>query len=226
MANWCSTAYAFYGPKKEIKRLHSRLNDVCKNDYSRTKYSSPNDFGPCWLGNALARHHILFSRTECRGSLYYVSDVACDSEHDFWTLIVETSTAWRPMPDMWDMILKKSYPSVKYVYEAEEPGNLLFLNTDTEGLFFPDKYLYACLLPVEDKPLKELTSGDDLEFEYFETRFSSDEELLLQLNEDFEIRFGKCFKSVEEYFAAEPEIQAELGRLGGECSVYTYEYSE
>lgn len=221
MANWCLTAYAFYGPKKEIKRLHSRLNDVCKNDYSRTKYSSPNDFGPCWLGNVLAKHHILFSKTACRGSLYYVSDVAYDSEHDFWTLIVETSTAWRPMPDMWDMILKKSYPSVKYVYEAEEPSNLLFLNTDTEGLFFPDKYIYSVELPTKTDYLNEYADAPRTEF--FEERFSSEEELLNQINKDFEEHFGIHFRTLNDFYVAKPEIDRLLADLGCDCTLHMYE---
>jgi hypothetical protein len=54
---------------------------------------------------------------------------------------IDQIDAWGPNVEMWETILKDHYPDVHLVYQADEPGCEIHINTDTKGEYFPDKYL-------------------------------------------------------------------------------------
>ena len=41
---------------------------------------------------------------------------------------------------MWEAVIAQ-YEGVSFVYMAEEPGSEIFINTDTTGIYLPEKYL-------------------------------------------------------------------------------------
>ena len=70
-------------------------------------------------------------------------------------LMVETITAWNPATELFDTIIDKHYLDNRYnrlidfVYTAEEPGFNIYINTDTEGRFFSDRfYVDSCVNDV------------------------------------------------------------------------------
>ena len=169
MPNWCSSIFAFYhnGTKAgeaALEDLHSKILEYTKAP-SRVK----NGFGPKWLGNVVDGFGIDWNTVECRG-IIDVTDVEDDGGCRAFR--VYTETAWGPMPDMWEKIIGQRYQDqIMFEYIAEEPGNGVFINTDREGIFFPDRYRAA----IED--------GD----EFYEEYFTSDEELEKFLKEKYGI---------------------------------------
>lgn len=76
---------------------------------------------------------------------------------------------WSPQLDLWDALIEKFFTNddgcrlVDYVYEAEEPGCEIYINTDEGGDFFPDLYKIEAHIP------KELFGNTDCYYsEYFE----------------------------------------------------------
>ena len=54
---------------------------------------------------------------------------------------IETESAWSPCTDFIDALIKTTVPwdNLQYVYIAEECGCDLYINTDVEGKFFPER---------------------------------------------------------------------------------------
>lgn len=63
------------------------------------------------------------------------------------------SDKWTPQLDLWDALIEKYFTNdegcrlVDYVYEAEEPGCGIYINTDEGGDFFQDLYKIDAYLP-------------------------------------------------------------------------------
>ena len=91
---------------------------------------------------------------------------------------------WSPNLKFWDLIIEREYTTddgermIDYVYEAEEPGCEIYINTDVDGEFFCDLYKVDAYLP------KDLFCGEVMT-EYF----SSTEDLFDALK----TLFGKIF---------------------------------
>ena len=171
MPNWCSTTFSFYhnGTKEgeaALADLHDKIEEYTKEP-SRVK----NGFGPKWLGNVADGFGIDWETVECRGEIIDITDVKNDGGYRAFR--VYTETAWGPMPDMWEEIIGQRYQDqIMFEYIAEEPGNGVFINTDREGIFFPDRYRAG----IED--------GE----EFYEEYFTSDEELEKFLKEKYGIK--------------------------------------
>jgi hypothetical protein len=64
---------------------------------------------------------------------------------------------------MWDIICHHNYDNrISYVYRAEEPSNGYFVNTDSSGEYFPEKYLI-------DAYLEDYEDLDSEWYDYYET---------------------------------------------------------
>jgi hypothetical protein len=180
MPNWCDTKFVFYGNKNEILEFYNRLKRIL---------DSPNhilnEFKKSWLGNILMDYGFDWENAPCRGNVDDIADdVTVEGNEACFSL--NTTSAWSPLTEMWDLILKKEYPSVKYVYLAIEPGSGIFINTDTSGKYLTEKYLLDLVLPEE--MCKEDVDVDIYEF------YDSPEEIL----EELEKRIRKKFKSLDE----------------------------
>lgn len=180
MANWCYTEFTFVGKENEIK-------DFCDKIKSFTsKERLPNGFGNDWLGNIVDGFGFNWNRIDCGGQALSVTEVEKYlSEAKF---SVNVMTAWRPMTKMWDKVIEKYYPSIRYVFLAEEPGNEIFINTDKEGAFYLDKFYMDLDLP--DK------------YEYESTYYCTSEKGVVEtLNSIFGYSYDnyeQCIKAVEE----------------------------
>ena len=130
MPNWCATNIVSYGDKKQVKELRERVIRICES-----ACPVPNDFGNRWLGHIQVDFGYDWENTRCRGEISFI-DV--EEKDDFR---IDQIDAWGPNVEMWETILKDHYPDVHLVYQADEPGCEIHINTDTKGEYFPDKYL-------------------------------------------------------------------------------------
>jgi len=180
MPNWCDTKFVFYGNKNEILEFYNRLKRILDSPNHIS-----NEFKKSWLGNILMDYGFDWENAPCRGNVDDIADdVTVEGNEACFSL--NTTSAWSPLTEMWDLILKKEYPSVKYVYLAIEPGSGIFINTDTSGKYLTEKYLLDLVLPEE--MCKEDVDVDIYEF------YDSPEEIL----EELEKRIRKKFKSLDE----------------------------
>ena len=111
MPNWCSTAYVIEGDAQEIKSLYELMKDL----QDRKTPAVKNGFGTSWLGclvDALGKD---WDKVSCRGDWANLEMVG-------ETLRFTTETAWGPCNETFDLVCEK-FPSLRYYYQTEEPGN-------------------------------------------------------------------------------------------------------
>lgn len=138
MANWCDTSIAFYSRDRvNLTALRNKIAEITNDD--------------SWLGNVLIHYGFNPKDFNCRSSIYYISDVSQD-EDKIWYFLLDQADAWSPHTDAWDYILSSVDGDIEYVYKSEEPGQGVFVNSDTEGWYFKERYVIdASILDTEDK---------------------------------------------------------------------------
>ena len=129
MPNWCNTSYKFVGDKEEIADIYNKLQSL--NDMPEPLVE--NGFGKLFLGCVVNLFGGDWKEIYCRGEIDYM-EICGDS-----MIQLSTMTAWGDMPEVWDFVCK-NYPSIKYYYLAEEGGLCYYVNSDTTGEYFPEKY--------------------------------------------------------------------------------------
>ena len=100
---------------------------------------------------------------------------------------IETEEAWERHPEIWESIFSQEcFDEVNFVYIAEESGNGLYINTDSEGLFYSDRYYVDVCLENENRG-------------YESAYFENDEGLFTYLKElAREIGLPDDFQSIEQ----------------------------
>lgn len=139
MPHWCDTSVKFLGHKDNIERLYhdwvAAINNIEVGDGG-------------WLGRLLIYHRINPDIIKCSG---FVKGIWLTDN----ILEVESDDAWAPMVDFYEFIA--ALYNVNYVYEAEEPGSEIYINTDKDDLFFKDWYKIEMHgTPVDDEIVQEL----------------------------------------------------------------------
>ena len=176
MPNWCVSSTAIYGNEEQVKELWSIIE---KETSEERTIKTPNSWGQDWLGNIFYYFYndkeIEKKNIRCRGS-FIDKTFGEDEQGSFIMLTYET--AWSPNYDSWEQLFADFFPDLKQVTRSEECGCEIYINTDIEGRFFPDKYVLDCCY-----------QGD-----YYNDYFASDEELLKYIKENF----GEEFKSVKQ----------------------------
>lgn len=182
MANYCSTSVVIYGNEKHVEDLFNKLERLKNGKESRVK----NTFGKLWEGNLLDICGIDWESVICRGSIedYFMMT---DSESGV-CLRLDQSDAWEPNVKYLDRIIEKQGYKLKYVYLAEEPGNNLYVTSDTEKKFFSDRYKIE-FIALADIPKLRIKEDDDC-CEYFESE------------EEFTTWFSKYFVPVKSWAKA------------------------
>lgn len=137
MPNWCYNYITINNEdKKELEKLNNLIEEWTSKDHVE------NGFGLNWLGNIVGNSgidtwdeekHNFSSGTRCRGTLV---EYNLDEEE----LLITTETAWCPMIQMWIKILEKYSPTSSLVFDAEEPGNEIYVTNDDyyRGLYYID----------------------------------------------------------------------------------------
>ena len=179
MPNWCTTNITFEGNKKDIKDFHEKLIKITQAP-SRIK----NDFGSHWLGNVVDFFGFDWNEIRCRGSISCI-EASFDSNEELCNFEIITDTAWMPMINMWNLIIEKYYPSISFVYVAEEPGCGVFINTDTEGKYYTDQFILDLCIPIENID----------KYEYLES-----EKQLIECVEQLLNKTFSSAKEIDDYF--------------------------
>ena len=158
MPNWCSNAVVVYGDKDEVKLFKERYAQAYLNSCKNNTWGTYELFAV----HNYAKEYILKECEEyVRGPIYESTSIEPDGTFRFFF-----ESAWSPMIDGIRRILDENYKTLQCEVVAEECGEEIYINTDTQGRFFRDKY---CLY------------SDETGSEYFE----SDEELVRFVKEEF-----------------------------------------
>lgn len=144
MPNWCWTDYVFHGSREDIDIFYKTLMNAKKN-----AVISDHGFKREWLGNVLAEVGLLKivsdekawggERVEtpddgkdysCRGSFDIYESYSFNSDEVYpmdnkgnAKLCLSTTTAWEPMPCVWDRVFEKLGLDISYSLLANEEGN-------------------------------------------------------------------------------------------------------
>ena len=162
MPNWANTNIIFFSnDEKQLQELYSVIFYRAPNAYVEDikPLLNSNSIGSGWLGAILYElKEITLEQIDkdnipadlhCRG---WVED---DVDHELvlekipnpylqkdkpsWSFEILTQDAWEPNMKMWDYIIKKHFPDVKFVYCSEEGGNGFYVNSDYLQFYF-DEY--------------------------------------------------------------------------------------
>ena len=166
MANICETTVAFFATtEKYTDKLVDFYNKL--TDLKKSKERFPIYFNSVYIAEqfGMDAKHIEWS------CIQDISDI--EAHGTYRGFKVYQDDKWSPNLKFWDLIIEREYTTddgermIDYVYEAEEPGCEIYINTDVDGEFFCDLYKVDAYLP------KDLFCGEDMT-EYF----SSTEDLL------------------------------------------------
>jgi len=159
MANICCSKYVFYtnDDKSELLRLHMNLMAIMDNNDSKTG---------C-LDDVAIKHGVDREKISCRGTIENLDDY--NPANNYFTL--NSDTAWAPTDELWEAVIAQ-YKGISFVYIAEECGESIYVNTDTEGVYFPERYLLEICgdAPIPDGWFAGQDKPPFVEIrEYFET---------------------------------------------------------
>ena len=92
-------------------------------------------------------------------------------------IFISTDTAWRPLYEAYAAIAR-TY-GISFVMESIEPGDHIYYNTDSSGIYFPDRYL------VKIKDESTITPSGDTLYQKIEDGepFNSEGSLLQKFSE-------------------------------------------
>ena len=209
MPNWCYTQFIFHGDKKEIEDFHQKLEQWTSKEFVKS------DFGKSWLGNVLCGAGLgdrIDSKTDglrCRGAIEFLDGPDVVEESDEGIIVLDTSTAWAPMPLMWVEVIKKlGYKTVGFSYSAEEPGCDVYEVYDPYG-DFPERYYVDGYISEEDEcpellQLRNISyySDDDLLKRHIQKFLKTDEcdlKTLIKTMEDYKFKNDDTYISIHEY---------------------------
>jgi hypothetical protein len=113
----------------------------------RTKSKIENGFGLGWLGDVAVKHGLKWEDIPCRGTIEFLEEYEAGSG----SFGFDTETAWSPCDELWEAVIAQ-YDGVSHVYISEEPGMSYFVNSDTEGRFLPERFLFEVFgeVPIPD----------------------------------------------------------------------------
>ena len=222
MSNWCTNVFAIYPKndselgKVQLKRLFAQLRKVTQIDYpiGTGKHN--------WYGLLSVMRGKDEADVYARGTINYTQ--WCEDH-----ILMGTETAWEPQDDVVrDMLDCKECSELAVALLAEEDGNEIYINTDTTGRFFTEKY-------VLDYDFTLLTGEDDDKSVGCDRDYFSDAESLLRrlqficdrlhdwsYNNSWDGIETFCYKS--DALEVTPEDQCEL--IYKEIKNYMEEYDD
>lgn len=192
MPNWCYNQTIFYGNKEETQKLYEGLKDVV--DY-RTNDHIDNFFKLLGVPQELLNNEYFIRAHICNFQL--LTDGSLELSYE---------SAWNPIIEDLNAILKEYKPNLKQVTYAEECGCGIYINTDRNGLYFTDKYYLDC--SNEDcSEYNDIKNHDCLEsvieefkrFYNIDTEITTEEELKEEIEKVREKYDYECYITFEEF---------------------------
>ena len=162
MANYCNNTIAIFGYDKG--KLDS-FRKLMVNAFRDSRYGTVRDFViKCGYNKEEA---IQF--TDGRDTFIDIDDEIAQKEGIYY-FYFQTESAWNPNIEVFTKIIREKFNNdFELEYCSEEPGMGIYINTDSEGFFFPDRYYLDCYI------------NDEYYTEYYETK----EEVLDWIKEKF-----------------------------------------
>ena len=222
MPNYCDNKIGFICDEAntgELKRLYDLLYNIFTTPY-QCKYG----FGDAWLGRVALAHGLDFDIIPCKGEILDVGDLDEGATH----FRIAAETHWRPTLELWDAVIKQ-YTGIRYVYISDESGGGIYINTDIEGVCFPERYIIYAY--ISD------SSCDELPPEYFTDKITIQEllEETYRFNnfkelQDFMFEItGKTFTTVKRMNSYLHDAMAEYDETNGSLDdsiIEIHEYSQ
>ena len=135
MANYCSNVIVFYGRlKKDLEIIMRNINSCLENP----EKNSVRNF----LKISGCDNDMIIEMADLRD---YFTD--CDlkvsrNKECGWYFHCATESAWTPNMECFKKLLKDVYgEKVKMVFQSEEPGCGIFVNSDKQSLFFTERFI-------------------------------------------------------------------------------------
>lgn len=176
MPNWCSNEMVVYGPRSELVKFVELIKKA-RETAKETKHWELYDVFSLAGFNEEEMDKLGWSRG------YFDDDVPeIESKDGIDFVQVSFETAWSPMCEAWDELLRRRFPNLKQVTCAVECGCEVYVNTDVDKLFFPWSIFV-------DAGYDNSVFG-----EYYDGYCDTREEALHKVNE----WLGKQFDSLEE----------------------------
>lgn len=137
MPNWCSNSAIVYGSKDDVEKF--KFNLTLAQHYG----SKDGHWGTyeLFFVHGYTNDFILKDPSSgyVRGNIIDVNDID-DLGDGLFALSFFFESAWGPMIDGLRKICSEKYENLKCEILAEECGNEVYINTDTSGKFFSEKY--------------------------------------------------------------------------------------
>ena len=129
MPNWASTTYIMKAEPKQVKDLNDKIESLNQMEEPLVE----NGFGKLWMGCLVNLLGGDCNKIYCRGEII---DYNLTDDH----VCIACETAWGEMPEF-RHFLEQQYPGSKVYYQVEECGKEIYATNDSEGLYFPDRYM-------------------------------------------------------------------------------------
>lgn len=129
MPNWASTTYVMKAEPVQARDLYDKIESLNQMKEPLVE----NGFGKLWMGCLVNLLGGDWNKVYCRGEI-----TSCSLEDDH--VCISCETAWGEMPEF-RHFLEQQYPGSKVYYCVEECGNEIYATNDTDGLYFPDRYM-------------------------------------------------------------------------------------
>ena len=142
MANYCNNTIAIIGYNKE------KLEDFRKlmvNAFRDSRNGTVRDFViKCGYDK---EETIQF--TDGRDTFIDIDDEINQKENVYY-FYFQTESAWSPNVEVFTKIIREKFDDeFKLEHCSEESGMGIYINTDSDGLFFPDRYYLDCCINNE-----------------------------------------------------------------------------
>lgn len=138
MANWASTSYRIEGKQEHLQDLFNLCEDFCSCKRPVMKENASSD----WEGNIVMALGINIQDSYLRGFIqsYEISD---------GLLSIEAEEAWGTT-DL-RKALENHFDDIKVYYSMEEEGCEVYATNDSEGKYFPYRYVLDSCIDGKDE---------------------------------------------------------------------------
>lgn len=147
MANWASTSYAIEGSKSDLEKVFNAIDGFIKGRVASTREDATAD----WEGNIVKALGAMDEEIDNNYLRGFIQDYELDGD----TIRIEAEEAWGATD--FRHVLGKLMPDLTIYYIVEEAGCEVFATNDTDGKYYPERYLVDAYVKDVDY------------YEYFET---------------------------------------------------------
>lgn len=173
MPNWCSNSFYVWGDREEVYKFYLDLITATSDspDFEIDGGSTWRDrdwIGRIFLQAGYTMEEIENRGFETRGTIGGIS--LSTDEYGELGVQFDEETAWAPNDESIGTLLKEKYSGLDFVFIAEEPGCDIYVNSDTDGRKFKEKWVAnwdtdGCCSVGDQHYESDEECAEDLEYE-------------------------------------------------------------